>query len=210
MKKIRCARCSVVNLEGFASFPNCAACGARLPEIEAEVLPFWRRPVGTAVWASVLGTAIVGVVLIAATWLQRDVETQSTLVVLTPPQLQVQAGEPFLLALRVDAVDIAERQSTAPLRNVRLRVVFKILQQFQILAVSPLPSGTSEVGRARYFTYNELPRGSQIELKLRALRLGTQKFHARIYSDKQTSDAVDVKVRVRPAPRTPFRPRQIN
>ena len=200
MKKIRCARCSVVNLEGFVSYPNCAACGARLPEPIEEKVAIWRRPLRTSVWASVLGVAILLVLLGAANWLRNDVETESRLVVMTQHQMSVRAGEPLPVALHVDAVDIAARQSDAPLRNVRLRIPLKTLQIFHLVNLQPVPDLVYDAGRARYFSYRRRERASEIVITMRALRLGRQKFQARLFSEDQTSEPIDIVVRVRPAP----------
>ena len=202
MKKIRCARCSVVNLEGFVSYPNCAACGARLPEVVEEKVAIWRRPLGTSVWASILGVAILLVLLGAASWLRNDVETESRLVVMTQHQVSAQAGEPFTLALHIDAVDIAARQSDAPLRNVRLRIPLKTNLRFQLVNLQPVPDLVYDAGRARYFSYNRRERASEIKITMRALRLGRQRLQARLYSEDQISEPIDIVVRVRPAPAT--------
>lgn len=201
MKKIRCARCSVVNLEGFVSFPYCVACGALLAvDNEEEKLPVWRRPMRTAVWTSLLGLAILLVAVVAANGLRHDVEDEAHIIVLTPRQTQVRAGEPFLMRLRVEAMDPAGRASDEPLRGVRLRIVLKTLRRFQLVEIMPTPDEEYSIGQGRYYAYRKLERGSQLTLVLRALRLGRQQFAARLYSDNQTSDAIEVDVHVKPAP----------
>lgn len=196
MKKIRCARCSVVNLEGFVSFPNCVACGARLEIGAEEKLPLWQRPLRTAVWASLLGAAILISALVVANGLRHDYENKERIVVLTPRQTQVRAGDPFDMVLRIEALDVNQPQNEDALHGVRLRVATNTFQRFQLLKMEPQPDETFEVGRASYFSYQSLKRGSQITLTLRALRLGRQQFTARVYSDNQTLDNVNVDVRV--------------
>jgi len=203
LKKIRCARCSVVNLEGFVSYPYCAACGALLATDTEETLPLWRRPIRTAVWASLLGVAILVLAIIAANGLRHDVENEAGIIVLTPREAQVRAGEPFMIQLRVEAMDPAGHYSEEPLRGVRLRIVRKTLQRFQLVQLMPQPDQEYIVGPARYFTYEKLERGTNVTLVLRALRLGRQQFAARLYSDNQTSDAIEVDIRVRAAPPMP-------
>lgn len=200
MKKIRCARCSVVNLEGFVSFPYCVACGGLLETDKEEILPLWRRPLRTAVWASLLGIAILILALVAANGLRHDIEDESHIIVLTPRQTQVRAGEPFMMNLRVEAMDPAGRYSEEPLRGVRLRIVIKTLRRFQLVQIMPQPDQVYTVGPARYYNYDKLERGTHLTLVLRALRLGRQPFAARLYSDNQTSAPIEVEVRVRPAP----------
>lgn len=170
---------------------------------QEEILSPWRRPLRTAVWASSLGVAILLLAILAANGLRHDVENEAHIIVLTPRQTQVRAGEPFMMQLRVEAMDPGGRYSEEPLKGVRLRIVLKTLRRFQLVQVMPQPDREYTVGPARYFVYDKLERGSHLTLVLRALRVGRQQFAARLYSDNQTSDAIEVDVRVRPAPPMP-------
>lgn len=200
MKKVRCARCSVVNLEGFVSYPYCVTCGALLEVGAEEKVPLWRRPMRTVVWASLLALAIVTLVVAAANSLRHDMESEANIVVLTPRRAQVRAGEPFNIVLHIDAMNTDGKLSEEPLRGVRLRIIAKTLRRFQLIEVKPPPDQQYEVGAVRYYAYRKIERGSQLTLVMRALRLGNQPFNARLFSDNQTSDAIDVNVRVLPAP----------
>ena len=189
-----------MNLEGFVSFPYCVACGGLLETPTEETLPLWRRPLRTAVWTSLLGAAIVALVVIAANGLRHDIESEAAIVVLTPRQATVRAGEPFSMVVRVDVMNTDGRGREEPLRGVRLRIVNRTLRRFQLIEIRPTPDSKYEIGPAQYYTYNRLERGSQLTLVLRALRLGRQPFNARLYSVNQTSAGIDVDIRVRPAP----------
>jgi hypothetical protein len=168
--------------------------------VEAEEkVSFWQRPLRTVVWASLLGAAILISAIVVANGLRHDYQSESSIVILTQRRTQVYAGDPFPMVLRLETMHLGKRQSDDTLRNVRLRLSTKTFRRFQLIDIKPPPDETYEVGRANYYSYRELKRGAQITLTLRALRVGRQQLTARVYSDNQTSDSVNVDVRVRPA-----------
>ncbi|HEX8833881.1 MAG TPA: hypothetical protein VF719_06755 [Abditibacteriaceae bacterium] len=196
MKKIRCPNCSVINLEGFVTFPHCAGCGARLPEDAAQPEPVvWRRPMGTLIWASALGVAILSVVLIATNMLSHQRDDESRIVMLGMVQSRVYAGQPFDIEFRVDAMEEVSHNDEL-LRGVRLRFPVEVFRRFQYVSLRPPPDAISDSGAGRYFYYATLSRGARLHLKLRALRLGRQVVTARVYADNQSYDDFITKIMV--------------
>jgi len=198
MKKIRCARCGVVNLEGFVTYPNCAGCGAALSTDEPQVsLPFWRRPVGPPIWASVLGGAVLSLILLATRGVERAPENLSRIKMVVKTPRSVRAGAVFMVAFRVDVIGADSRNEETSIRGVRLRLERELFQRFAYVSLHPPPDSISDLGTGRYFDYASLARGARLQLKLRAVRLGRQEFAARILDAHQNRDLYSRKILVR-------------
>lgn len=199
MKKIRCPKCSVINLEGFVTYPNCAGCGAPLPNAEAEGASVYRRQVGPVVWATVLGGAVLGLVFVAAKAFEKPVKMPPRIVLMGSVPHDVRTGDVFTVTLHIDAMDTEVPVDTEPLHDVRLRIPSELLKRFAFLSLAPAPDSTANLGNGRYFVYNVMNRGSQLQVKMRALRVGPQPFLMSVRELNQTSATYKTQIDVAPA-----------
>lgn len=200
MKKIRCPKCSVINLEGFVTYPNCAGCGAPLPHAETEGASFYKRQVGPVAWATVLGVAIMGLIFVAAKAFEKPVRTPPRVVLMGRVPHDVRTGDVFSVTLRIDAIDSETPAGTEPLHDVRLRIPTELLQRFAFISLMPAPDSTANLGSGRYFVYNNMNRGSELQVKMRALRVGPQPFLLSVRELNQTSATYKTQIDVAPAP----------
>jgi hypothetical protein len=188
----------VINLEGFVTYPYCAGCGSKLPEEQvAEHVPFWRTPVRSGVWASVVGVALLGTILASAKVLTTTAPDDMQIVLIGTTQQFVTAGEPFTVDMRIEAMGDTRLEGGTPLRKVRLRFPLKDTKRFEVLEVLPTPDDTYLSGRARYFEWKTLRQGETVSLRLRALRLNKQVLNLNIYADNGTHDDLNLNIRVR-------------
>jgi len=111
----------------------------------------------------------------------------------------VRTGDVFSVTLRIDALDTQTPAGTDPLHDVRLRIPTELLQRFAFLSLAPPPDSTVNLGSGRYFVYNVMDRGSELQLKMRALRVGPQPFVLSVRELNQTSATYKTQIDVAPA-----------
>jgi len=182
MQKIRCPRCGVVNLEKFVTFPQCVGCGSTLPVPSASPTPFWRRPLGAFLWVSVIGVALIGLV-IAASFLSTPVENEAQLIVYGSAPRRVKVQQTVVVKMTIDGVRENRLQQRAPLQNVKLRLPRTLFNKFAFVSLDPKPDVVSTTAGGRYFHYNSLPRQTTLKLRLYARSGGQHRAQAAIYSD---------------------------
>ena len=178
MKKIICARCGAVNLEGFITYPHCAGCSALLVETAPKRVMWWTRRLRVVWWFSVLGGALA--FLVALAFLEtRDRDGGQILVYPRVPR-RVNVGADFVARYQIDVV--SEKIGAAVmLRDLELRLPRHFERDWQIVKVDPPPaadSGATSVASTsgRTFRYDEWPLQQTWRLRLRARRVGDAKI----------------------------------
>ena len=182
MQKIRCPRCGVVNLEKFVTYPQCAGCGSTLPSPRESPLPFWRRPLGASLWVSVIGIAMVGIV-IATSFLSSPPENEAQLVIYGNMPQRVQLQQTVIINLTIDAVGESSSQQRALLQNVKVRLPRTLFKKFAFVSLEPKPDTITSTTDGRYFQYDFLPRETTLKLRLYARSIGQQRARAAVYAD---------------------------
>ena len=188
MKKVRCPRCLVVNLERFVTFPYCAGCGARLPvgESEAAPHPAWRRPLGVLLWTSLFSVTLLGLFVAVRVFevpLSRAPDVSAT----GSAPRRVVVGEAFALRLNVEAAEGTKRDAT--LRAMQLRVLQSSLKDLIVLEIQPQPNAIVDRGRARYYEYTSFSAGDAVTLKMRATQSGHRSLQIQFLVENQLQGA---------------------
>jgi len=200
MKKIRCPRCGVINLEKFVTFPHCAGCGSILPQVAevAEALPVWRRPLGPLLWVSVLAGAVAGLVVTATMFESAPVEPGPVLVYGRAAR-NLYMGNELTISLTLDTSDGIPGHENDELKDVSLRLSRDTLEKFDFVSLSPSPDTVLRSGTGRYLQYSSLSRDTQMELTLRPREVGTHAIVVNIYAlDHTPSAPYSFTVRVSP------------
>jgi len=168
MKKIVCPSCGKVNFEAFVTYPHCAECGALLPDAkEAEPKSFWRRPVGTLWWISLLGAAAVAVA-ISITLLGHTEVEQDQLLVYGTLQRHMHVGSQTVMQLTLDTVAEGNVLRKPSLRNVELRIPSQLLNDWTLVSIEPSPKSTFKRGNGNYYRLGNLDVNTVIFLTWRA------------------------------------------
>ena len=188
MKKVRCPRCYVVNLERFVTFPYCAGCGARLPigESETAIHSAWRRPLGVLLWTSLFGVTLLGLFVAVRVFevpLSRAPDVSAT----GSAPRRVVVGEEFALRINLEAAEGTKRNQT--LRAMQLRVLQSSLENLTLLEIQPPPDAIVNRGRARYFEYSAFKASDSVRLKLRATRPGHRSLQIQFLVENQLQSA---------------------
>lgn len=166
MKKVVCARCGLVNLDKFVSFPHCAACGALLPqEAPPKWRAIWRRPVRPLYWMLAVGSGLAMLGLaIASIAREARVSGSKPLLVYTQIPRDINSGQNVTAQFTLDS---ALENPDAKFERVSLRISPETQRDFLIIAIKP-PATSSEMrGLGRYYLWDELPRNTALQLTLR-------------------------------------------
>jgi len=177
MKKVVCTACGLVNLERFVTYPNCAGCGARLPERALQ--SFWRRRLGVFWWASIVVIVLVVLVtsLITMTRDTNHHDDAQLLVYVQVPHSVVQGGT---IATQFH-IDTVQDSGPSTFEDVRLRLSKEVLNNFSVLSVEPPPGSVFNTNGGRYYVFGELLEETPMRLVLRARRAGEMRFNAQVY-----------------------------
>ena len=165
MRKVVCARCGLVNLDKFVSFPHCAACGALLPQRKpARWRRIWRRPVKPIYWMLAVGSglALLGLAIASIARETRSIGDKPLLVYSRIPR-EATFGHNVTAQFTLDS--IAEN-SDEEFERVSLRLSRVTQSQFVIVKVRPAPDAIAMRGLGLYYEWNELPRNSAIQLTI--------------------------------------------
>lgn len=170
-RKISCAACGLVNLDRFVSFPFCAACGARLPQISAPGwLEIWKKPVPILLWAVPVGVGIL--ILATLTFGIAHDRRDSSLGLLSVPARIPQKGViGSTLIFRFEPEPV-ENAKGASLQNVRLRLSATLTRNFWVVGLSPTPQKRQTQGSGLYFFWPQLRAGQNLILRLRPKKTG--------------------------------------
>ena len=186
MKKVVCARCGLVNLDKFVSFPHCAACGALLPQQKPpKWRTLWRQPVKPLYWMLAVGSglALLGLAIASIARETRAIGDKPLLVYAQIPR-DVAPGQTVTAQFTLDS----------PLENpddnferVSLRLNRETQRDFSVQAVQPTPTAIERRGRGYYYLWDALPRNTAIKLALlpRSKRLktgGVLQLHATLWA----------------------------
>ncbi len=200
MQKIRCAHCSVINMEGFVTYPYCAGCGARLPEVVPSTSASgWVRPLGSALWTSIIGLGALVLVVSAARFLEPSAGGTRKLALYgrTPPS--VHAGEIVSLQLGLDSGSNGFDTGGEPLREIKVRISSDLYSSFRLASLNPTPDKIEDMGGGRYYFYDSLPADTRLRINLLALRPGTFNFSGKIYAHNEFKDEFTADIRVKTA-----------
>lgn len=166
MKKVVCARCGLVNLDKFVSFPHCAACGALLQVTQAPPRwrRVWRRPVRPIYWMLAVGSGLATLGFAIAS-IARETQGGGDKPLLVYAQIprKVAKGQQVVAKFTLDS---ALENAGDSFENVSLRLTRETQRQFVIILVKPPPDAIEMRGRGRYYLWKELPRGSAIQLTI--------------------------------------------
>lgn len=181
MNKIVCPACGLVNLDRFVTYPNCAGCGARLPDAASPQRgEFWRRPLQASWWATIIGVvcAVLGVVAVGIT---RDTSRREEgfLMVYAQVPRVVTPGQEFVTQFQFDTI---QEGSAEVYEEVRFRLSKKLLQNFEVLGAEPSPEEIFETNGGKYLLYSRVQRSTPLRISLKARKLGEYRFNANIYS----------------------------
>jgi hypothetical protein len=207
MKKIRCPRCGVINLEKFVTYPHCAGCGSVLPEVTeaAEHLPIWRRPLGPLLWVTVIAGAVVALV-VAATMFERPPVELGRVVVYGRAVRNLSLDRELTIYLALDTMDAMPTQQNEMLNDVSLRLSREILEKFEFVSIAPPPDNVLRAGTGRYLLYDALPRETQVELTLRPREVGIHTISISVFArDRDPAVPYNLTVRVAPSTKAPAR-----
>jgi len=177
MKKVVCLVCGLVNLDRFTSYPNCAACGARLPERPTpKWRTFWWRPVPPFYWASAvgLGVAVLGIGAGSVVRDTRDTTPKLLVVYLQVPRSPAANG---LLSVRF-TLDSTEGNPAQSFDTVGLRFSRELEQNFQLISLYPSPDTSEDSAVGQYFMWRTLPRVGDLRLTLKPRRSGKLQLKA--------------------------------
>lgn len=178
MKRVVCDGCGLVNLEGFTTFPRCAACGAHLPEETAPSL--WKRPVRSVYWTALLGLGIVSA-LGGVSLLWNDTRPLESEMLLIYAQMPQQAAPDGFIYARF-ALDSTEVPSPETFNDVRLRLPRSLFDNFRLIRISPTPARRRATGGGLYFEWKRLEREKAITLVLSPRRLGKHEWRVSLYA----------------------------
>ena len=183
MKKIVCPSCGKVNFEAFVTYPYCAGCGALLPDAGKETpKSFWRRPVGTLWWISLLGAAAVAVA-ICVTLLGRTEVEQDQLLVYGTLQRHMHVGSQTVMQLTLDTVSEGNVLRKSSLTNVELCVPRELLKNWTLVSIEPAPKSTFKRGNGNYYQLGDLEVNTVIFLTWRAHQPGEYRFALNLSAD---------------------------
>lgn len=186
MRKIRCPRCAVINMEGFTTFPYCAACGTRLPDSHDDHSGMaWRRPLRSTLWAAIIGCAVLGLALYATNFFESAPKGSSSLVLYGRAPRIAHVGEQFQVPLVLDRARGATTERTANLQDITLRLPRDLFKNFQLHSVQPVPDRLEQRGNGHYYHYTMLPNDGFIRVTLLPLRAGVFEVSAKILSGTQ-------------------------
>ena len=185
MKKVVCARCGLVNLDKFVSFPHCAACGALLvPQAPPKWRNFWRRPVRPFYWMLAVGSGL-GLLGLAIASIARETRAIGDKPLLVYAQIphDVAPGQNVTANFTLDS---ALENPDDNFERVSLRLNHETQHDFLVIAIKPPPTLTERRGRGRYYLWDELPRNTALQLTLQpqsnVKKGGTLRFHATLWA----------------------------
>lgn len=183
MKKIVCPSCGKVNFEAFVTYPNCAECGALLPDAEdTQPKSVWRRPVGTLWWISLLGLIAVAAA-IAVTLMGQDTDVElDQLLVYGSLQRHLYVGSQTMMKLTLDTVSTGALRKSQ-LTNVELRIPSKLLKSWTLISIEPPPKSTFKRGNGNYYKLGDLKINTNIFIAWRARKPGEYRFSLNLAAD---------------------------
>ena len=165
MKKVVCARCGLVNLDKFVSFPHCAACGALLPQRKpSRWRKIWRRPVKPIYWMLAVGSGLAMLGLaIASIARETRASGDKPLLVYSRIPREISFGQSATAQFTLDS---ALENPDDTFERVSLRLSRATQNQFIIAKVQPAPDFIETRGQGRYYGWAKLPRNSIVQLTL--------------------------------------------
>jgi hypothetical protein len=179
-------------MEGFATFPYCAACGTRLPDVyDDHAHTAWRRPLRSTLWAAVIGCAVLGLALYATNFFEAAPKEASSLIVAKSDSFTARVGEQIRVPLVLSRSPAAMSGNNQRLENVTLRLPRDLLKNFQLRSLEPAPDSHEKRGNGLYYRYSSLPEDAAIQVVLLPLRSGVFQVSAKVLSGAQLQDNRD-------------------
>ena len=182
MRKIRCPRCAVINMEGFTTFPYCAACGTHLPETSTEESRLlWRRPLSATLWATVVGLGILAVALSSTRFFESRPAADANIVLHGRAPRNALVGAIVTVRLTLDQAQNTTARRATSKSPFTLRVPVNVFHAFRLQSIQPAPERRDQRGTAYYFYYTSLSPDAVIHVRLVPLRPGAHPFTARVF-----------------------------
>ncbi|RYG72051.1 hypothetical protein EON80_04535 [bacterium] len=196
MKKVLCQMCGLVNLDKFVTYPHCAGCGIRLAETTTpSSLENWKRPLGTPLWATIIGLCCAGLAYWGITIARETGHADaSKLIAYIEVPRNASVGTVTFVKLLPDSVE-SENMPVRTFHDVRLRVSRSNFEDFAFVDISP-PSVMQSEGSGRYFVYESLAHDEPITLKLRPLRAGQAQLSLSLFARDFTPFSIRSTVKV--------------
>jgi hypothetical protein len=184
MRKIRCPRCAVINMEGFTTFPYCAACGTLLPDAaNRDQRGAWRRPLRSTLWATVIGGTVLALALSATHFFEAPQAGNAALVVYGRAPRTITVGESFSIQLMLDRSKEGISAPNIPFKNLTVRLPDELLRNFRLRSVQPPPDAVEQRGNGHYYEYLSLPADAVIQISLVSRNQGLFGVPLRVLSD---------------------------
>jgi hypothetical protein len=188
MRKIRCPRCAVINMEGFTTFPYCAACGTRLPDTHDEHSHVgWRRPLRSALWAAIIGCAVLGLALYATNFFESTptAADTSSLVLYGRAPRTAPVGEEIQVPIVLDRASVTMGGRNLNYEAITLRLPRDLFDSFELRSLQPSPVKLEKRGNGYYYYYSSLPPDAIIHVTLLPLRTGVLEISAKMFSGSE-------------------------
>jgi hypothetical protein len=181
MRKIRCPRCAVINMEEFTTFPFCAACGTRLPDARADESRIaWRRPIRSTLWAAIIGCSVLVLALSATNFFEARPNPSTSVQFQTQVPEIVQMGDVVSFRIRLDHKSDGVWVPNG-FENITLRLPREVFQNFRLGSIQPAPDHSEKRGNAYYYYYTSLPLDTTIEIRMSPLRPGNLRLSAKMF-----------------------------
>ncbi len=190
MRKIRCPRCAVINMEGFTTFPYCAACGTRLPDLHDDHSAMaWRRPLRSTLWAAIIGCAVLGLALYATNFFESVPRSGTSSVELegSAPST-AELGEPFAVAIVLGRSPKAMAGRHSNFEDIILRLPRDLSKNFEVRSLQPAPERLEKRGNGHYYYYSSLPPDAIIQMMLFPLRVGKFEISAKMFTGSELQE----------------------
>jgi hypothetical protein len=195
MRKIRCPRCAVINMEGFTTFPYCAACGTRLPDSHDERTHVaWARPLRSTLWAAIIGCAVLGLALYATNFFEAapNSDTSSLKIRGSAPRT-ARVGEQTLVSIFLSGASGVRAGRNLNYEDMKLRLPRDLFKNFELRSLEPAPDNVEKRGNGHYYHYSSLPHDSLIQVTLLPLKAGVFRISAEIFGGNELQNNKDHK-----------------
>lgn len=197
MRKIRCPQCAVINLEGFITFPNCAGCGMRLPELPPHQEKAWRRPLRTALWTTFIGGLVTFLAMLTIKTLEPPTVEAPSVFLTARRARDAQVGHPVSLSLGMELSGAPPGRQDEH-RALKLRVPREFFREFSFVSLEPAPDSNETRGGGRYFFYDKIASGTHLRFSLMPLRAGRFNMKVRLYAKNQIQNECLIVLHVAP------------
>jgi hypothetical protein len=177
-------------MEGFTTFPYCAACGTRLPDTHDEHSHLgWSRPLRSTLWAAIIGCAVLGLALYATNFFESTPTAgTSSLVVYGRAPRMARVGEQIQVPIVLDRPPSVIGAHSGDYKDVTLRLPHDLFENFELRSLQPVPDSAEKRGNGLYYYYSSLPPDAIIRITMLPLRAGVFEVSAKVFSGSELQD----------------------